>query len=187
MGSKPASTRAGDEGFTLIELLVAMTVMVVVTSIATAGIVSMYRSADDVDTRSVAQAELGLALQRLDRQVRYAEGVSTTPDTGASTVDFLTIQGTQQVCVQLRVVAGVLSQRTWAYAGNPINPTPWRPLASGLTSARPFTYVPPDDSLGHQRLRIDLRREQDANQATFTALNTDRTSGNDYCAAGRTP
>ena len=38
MGSKSASTRAGDEGFTLIELLVAMTVMVVVLSVATAGI-----------------------------------------------------------------------------------------------------------------------------------------------------
>ncbi|MGA5305420.1 prepilin-type N-terminal cleavage/methylation domain-containing protein [Nucisporomicrobium flavum] len=187
MGSKSASTRAGDEGFTLIELLVAMTVMVVVMSVATAGIVSMYRSAGEVDARSAAQAELGLVLQRLDREVRYARGVSSTPATGASAVDFLTIQGTHEVCVQLRVVGGVLSQRTWAYGGSGISPTGWKPLASGLTLARPFTYVPPDDSLGHQRLRIDLRRQGEGNQATFTALNTDRSSGNDYCAAGRTP
>jgi len=187
MREESASTRAGDGGYTLIELMVSMGVMVVVMAIVTASLLSMYRSADEIDSRSAAQAELGLVLQRLDREVRYAKGISATPETGADAVDFLTIQGTEQRCVQLRVVDGVLAQRTWAYGVAPVSPSPWRPLASGLILATPFTYLPPDDKLGYQRLRIDLRRDADANEATFTALNTDRSSGNDHCAAGRTP
>ena len=186
MRKESASTRADDEGFTLVELMVSMGVMMIVMAIVTASIVTMYRSAEDIEARSTAQAELGLVLQRLDREVRYAKGISDTLGS-ADTVDFLTIQGTEQRCVQLRVVDGVLSQRTWAYGHNPISPTEWRPLASGLELDEPFTYLPPDDKLGYQRLRIYLVRDADENEATFTALNTDRSSGNDYCAAGRTP
>jgi prepilin-type N-terminal cleavage/methylation domain-containing protein len=186
MGKESAPTRADDRGFTLPELIVAMSIMVVVMGVVTASIVTMYRTADDIDARSAAQAELGLVLQRLDREVRYAKGISATLPAGADAVDFLTIQGTEQRCVQLRVVGGVLSQRTWAYGQQPIDPTAWRPLASGLILEKAFTYLPPTDTLGYQRLRIDLRRDADANEATFTALNTDRSSGNDYCAAGRT-
>ncbi|BCJ53417.1 hypothetical protein Asp14428_48920 [Actinoplanes sp. NBRC 14428] len=176
-----------DAGFTLVDLIFSMTVMMIVTAVCTSSLLSMYRTAEDVDSQSAAQAQAGLVFQRLDREVRYARGIADTTAAGAATVDFLAVQGTSEQCLQLRVTGGVLSQRTWAYGESPINPSPWRPLAYGITTELPFTYLPPDDVFGHQRLRITLSQGASANEATFTALNTDRTSGNDYCAAGRTP
>jgi type II secretory pathway pseudopilin PulG len=178
--------KKSDAGFTLIDVLVSMSLMIVVMAVATAGITSMYRAANTVDARSVAQAQLGLALQRLDREIRYAEGISTEYRTGDDWyVDFLAVQGTRRECIQLRLAGGQLSQRTWPYDRVPLTRTAWRPLADGITSVRPFTHLPPSDLIGYQRLTLDLRSGADANTATFTALNTTRTSRTDYCAAGR--
>ncbi|GAA2494270.1 PilW family protein [Winogradskya humida] len=177
--------KASDAGFTLVDVIVSSTVMMVVLTIFTTSILSMYRSANSIERKSVAQSQLGIALQRLDREVRYARGISTTPATGATTIDFLSVQNLKDECVQLRVQAGVLSQRTWAYGESPIRPTAWQPLASGIVSTAPFTYVGPTERLGYQQLAIDLKTDADQEQATFTALNTSRNSGNDYCAAGR--
>ena len=178
--------KKSDAGFTMIDVLVSMSVMVVVLAAATAGISSMYRTADAVDARSVAQAQLGLALQRLDREIRYAEGISEEYRVnGDWYVDFLTVQGTERQCLQLRLTGGQLAQRAWVPDQTPLTRTPWKPLADGITSAQPFDYVPPSDLIGYQRLTLDLRSGKDANTATFTALNTTRTSRNDYCVAGR--
>jgi type II secretory pathway component PulJ len=178
--------KKSDAGFTMIDVLVSMSVMVVVMAAATAGIMSMYRAANTVDATAAAQAQLGLALQRLDREIRYAEGISDEYRIGNDWyVDFLAVQGTERQCVQLRLAGGQLAQRTWLYDRTPLERTAWHPLADGITSARPFDYVPPSDVLGYQRLTLDLRSGADVNTATFTALNSTRTSSNDYCAAGR--
>ena len=178
--------KKSDAGFTMIDVLVSMTVMLVVMAVATAGISSMYRAANAVDAKSVAQSQLGLALQRLDREIRYAQGISDEYRVdGDWYVDFLAVQGTQRQCIQLRLAGGQLAQRTWAYDVTPLNRTAWRPLAGGITSAQPFDYLPPSDAVSFQRLTLDLRSGADVNIATFTALNTTRTSRNDYCVAGR--
>jgi Tfp pilus assembly protein PilV len=178
--------KKSDAGFTMIDVLVSMSLMVVVMAVATAGITSMYRTAGAVEARSTAQAQLGLALQRLDREIRYAEGISDEYQVGSDWyVDFLAVQGTRRQCIQLRLAGGQLAQRTWTYDQTPLTRTAWRPLATGITSVRPFDYLPPSDLLGYQRLTLDLRSGRDANTATFTALNTTRTSRNDYCVAGR--
>jgi type II secretory pathway pseudopilin PulG len=178
--------KRSDAGFTMIDVLVSMSVMVVVMAVATAGISAMYRSATAVEAKSVAQSQVGLALQRLDREIRYAQGIS--PEyriDGDPYVDFLAVQGTRRQCIQLRLRGGQLAQRTWTYGSTPLDRSAWRPLADGITSARPFAYVAPSDLIGYQRLTLDLRAGAAADTATFTALNTDRTSANDYCAAGR--
>jgi type II secretory pathway pseudopilin PulG len=178
--------KKSDAGFTMIDVLVSMSVMVVVLAAATAGITSMYRAANTVDAASEAQAQLGLALQRLDREIRYAEGISDEYRiAGDWYVDFLAVQGTKRQCIQLRLSGGQLAQRTWLYDQIPLQRTDWHPLAAGITSVRPFDYLPPSDVLGYQRLTLDLRAGADVNTATFTALNTTRTSRNDYCVAGR--
>jgi type II secretory pathway pseudopilin PulG len=178
--------KRSDAGFTLIDVLVSMSVMVVVMAVATAGISSMYRTAGAVEASSIAQSQLGLALQRLDREVRYAQGISSEYQAGGDHfVDFLAVQGTRRECIQLRLSGGQLAQRTWLYDQSPLTRTAWRPLAEGITSLRPFRYLPPSDQIGYQRLTIDLRSGQGANEATFTALNTTRTSRNDFCVAGR--
>ncbi|MFI7547848.1 hypothetical protein [Actinoplanes sp. NPDC049599] len=178
--------KKSDAGFTMIDVLVSTSVMVVVMALATAGILTMYRTANAVDAKSAAQSQLGLALQRLDREIRYAEGISEEYQVGTDWyVDFLAVQGTKRQCVQLRLSGKQLSQRTWLYDQTPLTRTAWRPLADGITSARPFDRLPPSDVIGYQRLTLDLRSGADANTATFTALNTTRTSRDDYCVAGR--
>ena len=183
-----------DAGFTLIDMMVAMTLMTIVMAIFTGAILRMYRVANNVDAKSVAQASINVAMQRLDREVRYAEGVSTPYLVNNNQyVDMLSIQRvgvtTVQQCIQVRVVGGVLAQRTWTFKASPLNLTAWVPLAKGLTSATPFTYRPPNDSVGYQQLTVALASgsgsSADSNTATFIALNSDRTTSQDYCNAAR--
>ena len=179
-----------DAGFTLIDTMVAMTVMTIVMAVFTASVLRMYRTANDVEARSGTQTQISTAMQRLDRQIRYAKGISD-PYTiaGVSYVDLLAVQQTKRQCIQLRVANGVLSQRTWTYLANPLDLTGWTAVAYGLTTAAPFDYLPPTDALGHQQLTVTLGggtgSGADANTVTFTALNSDRTAGQDYCSAAR--
>lgn len=184
-----------DAGFTLIDMMVAMTIMTIVMAVFTAGIVQMYRAADDVDAKSVSQSQINIAMQRLDREVRYAKGIATPYlVSGNQYVDMLSIQrnalqAVVQQCIQLRVADGVLAQRTWTFQSNPLDITDWTPLAYGVTASAPFTYLPPSDTVGYQQLTVTLSSgtgaAKDANTATFIALNSDRTTGQDYCNVAR--
>jgi type II secretory pathway pseudopilin PulG len=183
-----------DAGFTLIDMMVGMTLMTIVMAVFTGAIVRMYRVANNVDAKSVAQASINVAMQRLDREVRYAKGISTPYLVNNNQyVDMLSIQrvgaNTVQQCIQVRVVSGVLAQRTWTFNASPLNLTAWVPLANGLTSATPFTYRPPNDSVGYQQLTVALASgsgsSADSNTTTFIALNSDRTTSQDYCNAAR--
>jgi Tfp pilus assembly protein PilV len=125
----------GDGGVTLVDVLVAMGIMTTMMVIATGAVLQVYRSTVASETGSVAQAQIHLALQRLDRSIRYASAI-TTPNTtavgGAWYVEYLGIDpGTGQArCTQLRLApvteasgaAGVLQLITW---------TPGSPPASG--------------------------------------------------------
>lgn len=187
--------RSDDAGFTLIDMMVAMTLMMIVMAIFTSTVVRMYRTAGDVDAKSTAQASINIAMQRLDREVRYAKGISSPYLNGSDQyVDMLSIQRTPsgpvaQQCIQLRVAGGVLAQRTWTFKASPLDLSAWTPLATGLTSATPFTYVPPGDRVGYQQLTVTLAggtgSSADSNTTTFIALNSDRTTIQDYCSAAR--
>ena len=182
---------SGDEGFTLIDLMVAAAVMTIVMAVFTANVVRMYRTSNYLQARSIAQTQIGTAMHRLDGQVRYAVGISEpyTAAGGGQAVDMLVAQKNARTCVQIRAAAGVLTQRSWTYLANPLNLTPWRTLATGLASNAPFDYLPPTDTLSYQQLAVTLTvgtgTGKDVNAATFTALNSDRTTGQDYCAAAR--
>jgi type II secretory pathway pseudopilin PulG len=182
--------RSDETGVTLIDMMVAMTVMTIVMAVFTASILRTYRTAETVEARSVTQTQISTAMQRLDRQIRYAKGISD-PYTiaGVVYVDLLAVQQTKRQCIQLRVMDGVLSQRTWTYQASPLNLSGWTAIAYGLTSTTPFTYLPPTDTLGYQQLTVTLGGGSgsgtDANTVTFTALNSDRTTGQDYCSAAR--
>ena len=178
-----------DAGFTLLDSLMSMVVMTLVMAISTSGILAMHRTANRVDATSFAQTQISIALQRLDRQIRYAVGISQEYGSGQY-VDFLTVQQGQRRCVQLRVAGGVLAQRTWTYQQSPPVLSAWTPLATNVTGSTPFTYVAPSATLGFQQLRVSLfvtaNSGREANTAVFTAMNSSRTSGNDYCRAART-
>lgn len=179
----------GDDGFTLLDTLMSTVVMTVVMAIFTSSIVAMYRTASKAEAKAFAQTQISMALERLDREIRYAVGISQEYG-GGQYVDFLTVRQGRQQCVQLRVAAGVLAQRTWTYQQSPPDLSGWVPLATGVTGTSPFTYLAPTPTLGFQQLKVSVfvttTNGRDANTTTFTAMNSSRTSGNDYCSAART-
>lgn len=115
---------AGDAGVTLIEVVVSMGIMAVVGTVFTAAVAQAYRVTDTVDARTRAQAQIRLAIQRLDQQIRYAYDITTpsTPEEAAAAsgtwyVEYVRVvdasAGTQE-CNQLRLRDGNLLLRRWA-------------------------------------------------------------------------
>jgi type II secretory pathway component PulJ len=113
---------SGDAGVTLAEVLMSMAIMTVVGALFTAAVAQAYRVTNTVDARAQAQAQIRLAVQRLDQQIRYAYDM-TTPSTpeeaiaaaGTWYVEYLRVvdtAGTQQ-CNQLRLRDGHLMLRRW--------------------------------------------------------------------------
>jgi Tfp pilus assembly protein PilV len=185
-----------DAGLTLIDVLVSMTIMTVITALFTAGIVQMYRMVNGTDDRAVAQSQVSVALLRIDKDVRYASGLSVPYTLSANQyVDFLVPKAGSSTCVQLRVVAStkVLQRRTWTWKANPLGATPWVTIASNVTSPTPFTYTGPDTEISYQRLTVDLsvttgptgKTVTKNSKVTYTALNTTTKSVNNDCIAGR--
>ena len=181
--------REGDAGFTLLDTLMATVLMTFVTAMFTSSVLFMYRAANGVEAKSAAQTQLALTLQKLDRELRYARGISQVYGSGGVYVDFLTERPGLRQCVQLRLQGGVLAQRTWTYQQSPLNLTAWTPLATEITTTAPFAYIAPTTTLGYQQLTVTLSTGtgigREANTVTFTALNSDRSSSNDYCSAAR--
>jgi Tfp pilus assembly protein PilW len=130
----------GDAGVTLIELIVTMGVMIVVMAIFTAEVIQVVRSVGTSENTATSQTQLRLALQMLDREVRYASGITVPSSTavgGAWYVEFLAADPTtgQPVCRQLRLdSSGVLQQLSWTPGSPPAAGTPGQTLASELVS-----------------------------------------------------
>ncbi|AEV84334.1 hypothetical protein ACWT_3311 [Actinoplanes sp. SE50] len=209
-------SRMGDDsGTSLIEVMVAMGVMSVVMAIFTGGVIQFYRSADAAEETGITQTQLRLAFQTLDREVRYANGISlpaTAAINGAWYVEFSGIDPAgAQVCRQLRLDAGgVLQELTWTPGSPPAAGTRGRTLASGLMSPGGSVPAPFDRQAAGstpyasastsatgtafspdlQRLRVRLTTRAGSTTSvtdvTFTALNTSRdTADPNICLEGR--
>ena len=203
----------GDAGVTLIEVMIAMGVMSIVTAVFTTAVIQVYRSVNAGENTSVTQTQLRLALQTLDREVRYSSGI-TVPSAaavrGAWYVEFLGVDSRTgaAVCRQLRLDAsGVLQQLTWTPGSPPVAGTAGQTLASGLVLpgggvAAPFErqaagslpYATPSTGIGftpdYQRLRLRLTTREgtatSVSDVTFSALNTSReTTDPNLCIEGR--
>jgi hypothetical protein len=167
-----------------------MAIMSIVGAVFTTGIFQVYRTVGATDDRSIAQGQLSRALMRLDREIRYASYVDATSATRPY-VEYEVMNGgtptapagpTQQ-CVQLRLVSsngGQLQRRTWTQGDPETQLTSWQPLATGVTSATPFTRIDPTDTLTHLQLRITLTSTSGTtakqSSITYTALNTNQNS-----------
>ncbi|GAA3384541.1 hypothetical protein [Cryptosporangium minutisporangium] len=188
---------ADDSGYTLAEAVVSMVITAVFMGVSTTSILSLYSSANRAQAIADAQQQLGIAFGRLDRQVRYASGVSTPGVVnGEPYVEFLTTSTGVPVCTQLRLrpSTGELQQRTWVQGTGALAPTPWTQLANGVSATTPFTVTAADATHNFQRLGITLtataggpaRSTTRQFSATFTALNTTlTTSSTTACAEGR--
>jgi type II secretory pathway pseudopilin PulG len=177
-----------EAGFTLVEVLVSAGVFSVVLLVFASGMMQMYRSVNKTEALNVAQAQLHLAFQRLDAEVRYASAIaepSSTPDGhGDWYVEYVGAPGT---CTQLKLDTARqrLQRRDWPAAAVP--GTGWRDLATGVqVSGPPFVLTEAgDDPSGHHRLTVTLTavagRTADATArataVTFTALNSSVDTG----------
>ena len=218
MGGEPVSPRRaeagripGDAGFSLIEVMVTMVVMSTVMVVFTASIIQAFRTSVKSESISTVQAQLQLAFQRFDRELRYASWIAPPGKVGTAWyVEYADFDGSN--CGQLRLetapagqngsdaARGVLEWLTWPRATPPVAGTKGQRLAANLVTpdaAGPFerdipaetaataTYSPDFQRL---RVRVSARVADSIAQVdnTFTALNTSRnTPTTNDCTKGR--
>jgi type II secretory pathway pseudopilin PulG len=174
----------------------AMMIMSVILAMFLTTVVQMFRTANKTEAVAAAQSQISIAFQRLDREIRYAEGVSTPSTSAPWYVEFVTAHTGTAVCTQLWLdtAAGQLKRRTWTQ-GATYSRIEGVPLASGITATQPFTVYTPDSVYNVQRLRVRLTATsgQGASASTqnvdvtFTAMNTTlSTSSSTVCTEART-
>jgi type II secretory pathway pseudopilin PulG len=132
---------------TLNELLITMAILSVLTSLATAALVQVYHAINRTDSVSSAQTQINMAFVRLDREVRYARGISDPAQVGSDWyVEYLLGITGVDTCVELRVLTSgsQLQRREWVKGASPLVPSAWTTLADGITATTPFTVADPN-------------------------------------------
>jgi prepilin-type N-terminal cleavage/methylation domain-containing protein len=180
---------AADSGFSLLEVMVTMAVMSVVTALFTTGIVQIYSATNNNEALTVATQQIHNAFLRLDRDIRYASGISIegTGTTGGKYVEYAVTNTGTAVCGQLRVTtAGLLQTRSKTGTAAA---SAWSTLASGLVFAASSLTRSPASSGGspYQQLNVSLlatsgagkSAQSDAVGFSFTALNTSTLTSSD--------
>jgi type II secretory pathway pseudopilin PulG len=154
---------AADDGATLIEMVVGMVIMMIFLGIFTAVMMMMSRSETKAQTVSETATQVNQGFLWLDRNVRYASGISTP---GSASGDFyveLSNTGTSsEVCTQVRlhVANKQLQKRSWTVSGTSYaNLTSWVPIADSITNTTtPFSVAATaTGSEIHQQLAVTLR------------------------------
>ena len=189
---KPAERN--DEGYSLIEVMMAMVCTSILLTLVTSAIIQIYHSVNSVDAVSAAQSQVDATFSRVDREVRYARGISDPGKVnGDPYVEYLLSVDSVDTCVELRLhtATGELQRRTWTKNQALLAPTGWQTLASSVTATKPFAVtsavpVLPADS-PYQTLTLDVTSvtgggpglsasagragSQRETTVTFTALN----------------
>jgi type II secretory pathway pseudopilin PulG len=179
---------------TLLEVVITMAIMSILMSVFTAGAVQMYRSANQAEAMSAAQSQTQLVFERLDREIRYAFGISREdPPGGVEYVEYLTTTDGKDTCNQLRLdpATAQLQRRSWTRG---MTPGGWTRIASNVSTppgSRPFTFTAGDNFQSLQ-LHLLARPEGAAGRVvaetkvTFIALNTPRGADTStVCTEGR--
>ncbi|WP_030176841.1 PulJ/GspJ family protein [Spirillospora albida] len=194
----PSGTRTspgrpqGDDGVTLIELTVTMTIMSVLMAMFTGAILHMTRAANATQSVASAQSQITTVYQRLDREIRYAAGISQPAFVGANQhVEYLTRNTAAPTCTGLRLDTATrrLQYRRWEQGKTP---GPWTVLASDVTAKQPdppFGLTPSETRFPFQRLRLRITAGtgKASIDVTFAALNTSSDSDTSaVCTEGRT-
>jgi type II secretory pathway pseudopilin PulG len=191
---------ADDTGITLMEVLMSMALMSVVMTMFTTAITQLFRAANKAESTIVAQQQLNNAFARLDREIRYAAGISVPkavadPAAEDQVVEYLTTTSGTPTCTQLRLAAStaLLQSRTWDEAGDP--PAQWTTLVSQVTSGTvAFVRTEASATFNYQQLTVGITASHGSGadratkhaKVTFTALNTSLTTSSDtVCGEGR--
>ncbi|GGL19205.1 PulJ/GspJ family protein [Mangrovihabitans endophyticus] len=180
---------SGDAGFTLLEVVVAFGVMSLAGALFTAGIARMHAAASAGEEVSVAAAQAHQAFLRLDRELRYSDGISepgTVDATGRTYVEYRTTALAGAItCTQMRLdpAAGVLQVRSRVTSPGGVMGAvaAWHTLASYLNGPQSIVRHPADVAARHhQELEMALTVRAGAGEQSrartvvyaFTALNT---------------
>ena len=189
-----------DDGVTLAEMAVTTGIMSAVMAIFTTGVVQLFQAGSNNELAALTQTQLNTAFLRLDRNVRYAAGISQQHhDTaGNMFVEYLNteVASGQPECAQLELnkATRVLRRQVWPQATKP--PGNWVVLANEVDVAQSsFKLLDPGPNTGFQRLQIVLVVAIDPGRGkataktelTFTALNSTRnTKPAEICPEART-
>ena len=192
-----------DDGVTMIEVVVSLTLMAVLMTIFTTAVIDVYRNVNQTEGISTGQSQLNNVFLRLDKEVRYASGISMQGKVGTQWyVEYLNTSRGTEICTQLRLTTtGLLQRRTWDRNVAPVQPTDWAVLGSNLgevTGTPPFAFSAADPSSttgaasNFHQLTISLaaigRDDKHVAESsfTFTALNTSlATTSVGICTEGR--
>jgi len=175
--------RRDDAGVTLAEILVTTGLMAVLTTLITPALVQIYHAVNRVDSLSTAQAQVNTAFIRLDREVRYARGISDPALIGTDWyVEYLLNTAGVDTCVELRVQAstGLLQRRSWVKNASPLVPAGWVTLTEGVTTSAPFTVTDPDTNTltgaRYQRLTLTMASTAGVGRGNNSATVSDSAS-----------
>jgi type II secretory pathway component PulJ len=189
-----------DDGVTLAEMAVTTSIMSAVMAIFTTGVVQLFRAGNNNEMVAMTQSQLNTAFLRLDRNLRYAAGISTPrPDAaGNVAVEYVnteTVTGEPE-CAQLELnkAARTLRRQVWPQTTEPTGR--WAVLANEVDVPQSsFTLLTPGADTGFQRLEVKLTvagnpgtgHAQSVTRLTFTALNSTRaTDPAKVCPEART-
>lgn len=186
----------GDAGFTLVEGIVAMTIFVTILSLMSSVMMAMTENMRLAEGVSVATDQTRIGFQRLDKQVRYADGFRPLSAGGDWAVAFRLAEDTDAAsphytCHEWQVDPATdrLQTRSWPEpGGGSSSAQPWRTVAVGVVNATADPPFRPASSLKHQGMTVELltQRGKDGRgtahlKSTFFARNSDATLPTSVC------
>lgn len=159
---------ANDAGMSLVELLVAMVIFCVVTVVFLSGVVAMSKTTARAQGVSDSTTSARRALDRFDKQVRYANAVNSpgfgaAGSTGPFYVEYLAPARAAPgapFCAQWRYdpTARTIALRTWTDSATP-SPSAWSVVATNVRNAAtnpPFVLTFAGAGLLSQQLTVTL-------------------------------
>ncbi|WP_314855646.1 prepilin-type N-terminal cleavage/methylation domain-containing protein [uncultured Microbacterium sp.] len=168
-----------DGGFTLLEVIVALGIFSVLLSIFVAGVMSLNRLALASRIDAQTSSQTGIAVQTIDKSIRYAEAVNYPGTTGVGAyIEWRTSAASAPsgvtTCTQLRYAPdkGTLAMRSWVAAAAPSTGT-WRVILSNVrgtaSSTYPFVMIPAGSVSNYQGLAISVLTGPNESAGTETS------------------
>lgn len=168
-----------DDGFTLLEVIVALGLFSVLLSIAVAGVMSLNRVALSARVDAQTSSQIGIAVQSVDKSIRYAEAVNYPGTTSSGAyVEWRTSAASAPsgvtTCTQLHYApdSGTLAMRSWVATASPTTGT-WRVILSKMRGTAsityPFVMIPAGSISNYQGLAISILTGPNESAGTETS------------------
>lgn len=174
--------RTDEAGYTLVEIIVAMGIFAVFLSMFVGAVVAVSRVSTEARVDAQTSSAAGIALQHIERSVRYADAVNQPGAVGRTAyvewrTDAASAPSDVTTCTQLRYRAddGTVALRSWPAASTPTTAR-WsvimRDVIGTATGSYPFTTVAAAAGVSnYQGLTVHLRAGLDdraGSEATTT-------------------